>query len=1173
MSVKIDGSKAEIFHLSKTPLNNGCLVPGQGCIYITSNNKLGEFTAESYSGVTPSKAFELRYKGSKSSLSEDLVANAIIVFDVSDKKKNYDNDLRKEINKRHKKGLISFSANYTKYQEENTNGEALLKFNKDRDLPDLINIFKHMLGLTKDYCTKINPQWRWMQEKDISDILNVYLNNKHRCLFSAYTGRGKTMIAIEVAARHIKEGGFVLVTTPISDTKKSFEENIENYHFGYNRNRKITYIDSKEFKKYNVKELIKRKLAGELIFIVLTVQDVRYSENSEIQNEIITLRSKYKFLVNNIDLWIIDERHSQYEAPFTKKVLSEIKPKKILDLTATPYKVYHYYNNDEIVSRSLLWGLKYREHTKLPKIRIEVFNTPFSSISDRIASIYSSEEGFDPRKLFARENLNFVLQYEIIELPNRLYTSSLSKKKNPLSIINDPQLSTVSKKCGMWVLPQGQNGDSAGEYIPALAKLLNENVKGVHFIDSYAIEKNAKKRNITINEYVETLLKEYKQVIILTCGKFIVGTDIPPLGHIVLMDKISDISGFEQLLGRLIRLYPGKDEVKLYSLVPGNDLMIVMGLMSKKTSELDKSCSTVGMLDCIPLTEYDINGNNKTYTTEEILSSVQDYYKSSIKNKLSSNNLYECISKFDLKNTWKNIDINNFKFKTKFKNISLTNKNGSKVKNIYLANLLKNKNNKQETNRIEQIEELIQAIMKEAQWVSFTTNNFDVIKVLSNNAIKEMFSEEVMDVVITEIKKNKKFESILTEYLNVRKEAYSYLLQPEDGKLEPSLSSLKILYEEIFENTTNKQKLGLVYMSFDLAEDIVKAIPKNKYTKGKINIGVVNALNGALPIVLKREFPNAEIVCLEYFNFFIDHLERLGFNVIKWDNLKDMKFDIIIGNPPYQGNQSGGNKTHSLWKKFIHKLLPYLKQDGTLCLVTPTTWIKCEKTKKLFLTKNLKSVNILSKDIFNVGVDICWWLLENNNNYKNTEFIINNTKRHVNINKNIPSIYNNIIKDEYFSIQNKTLENKKYFKISQSKIYYASKIKNDKFKYPIFNTNAQQLSWAEKEPKDLTLTKVLFSNCGEFNPIYDEGTRGTCWHSHAIEVKNEKEGNNLINYLNSKLIKFLNVNNRSGGFATDFFCYHIPYVDISKSWTDQELYEYFNLTQEEIDLIESTIKD
>lgn len=48
-------------------------------------------------------------------------------------------------------------------------------------------------------------------------------------------------------------------------------------------------------------------------------------------------------------------------------------------------------------------------------------------------------------------------------------------------------------------------------------------------------------------------------------------------------------------------------------------------------------------------------------------------------------------------------------------------------------------------------------------------------------------------------------------------------------------------------------------------------------------------------------------------------------------------------------------------------------------------------------------------------------------------------------------------------------------------------------------------------------------------------------------------------------------NTRSGrnlGLALKFF----PELDFTRTWTDQELYQHFNLTQEEIDYIESVVK-
>jgi hypothetical protein len=86
---------------------------------------------------------------------------------------------------------------------------------------------------------------------------------------------------------------------------------------------------------------------------------------------------------------------------------------------------------------------------KLQRSEIDKYvsrNSPFSGIWENI--IYSEEEGFDPRKLFVRNNGNFVLEAELLDIRDRMYHSPLSKKKNPLSIVNDTELSSIAKNCG-----------------------------------------------------------------------------------------------------------------------------------------------------------------------------------------------------------------------------------------------------------------------------------------------------------------------------------------------------------------------------------------------------------------------------------------------------------------------------------------------------------------------------------------------------------------------------------------------------------------------------------------------------------------------------------------------------------------------------------------------------
>jgi len=285
-----------------------------------------------------------------------------------------------------------------------------------------------------------------------------------------------------------------------------------------------------------------------------------------------------------------------------------------------------------------------------------------------------------------------------------------------------------------------------------------------------------------------------------------------------------------------------------------------------------------------------------------------------------------------------------------------------------------------------------------------------------------------------------------------------------------------------------------------------------------------------------------------------------------------MSFDVVVGNPPYQGNQSAGNKTHSLWKKFIKKSTNLLYNNGCLIFVVPSTWIGDKKTYKLFIRGYLSYAKLLSKKVFNqtVGVDVSYFMWHNTKSNKNTnlelqcgdiiDFNINNT--------DMPT---SIIDRKSISIHRKIISQQS-LTTNQSSIYYAHKSYSELNKYPIYNTTAQGLCWSDRKPGDLSYKKVLFSNCGTYKTVFDDGTMGTCWHSHSIIVKNKEEADCLISYLNSKIIKFFNKINRTGGFMNETFPYHIPKIDLSKTWTDQELYQHFNLTQEEIDYIEESLK-
>ena len=146
-------------------------------------------------------------------------------------------------------------------------------------------------------------------------------------------------------------------------------------------------------------------------------------------------------------------------------------------------------------------------------------------------------------------------------------------------------------------------------------------------------------------------------------------------------------------------------------------------------------------------------------------------------------------------------------------------------------------------------------------------------------------------------------------------------------------------------------------------------------------------------------------------------------------NRCDMKFDVIIGNPPYQSPKDSGNKrgsaTSPLWWQITKTSLSLLKPGGTLSFITPINILNGgDSFTKMLLGDDrefdLTKVDFTAADSFKVGIPICRWAVTNKLTVDNNVFVTDG--RVLNTNDTL-KISPDKVFDEIFDLQKKRIYN------------------------------------------------------------------------------------------------------------------------------------------------------
>lgn len=321
----------------------------------------------------------------------------------------------------------------------------------------------------------------------------------------------------------------------------------------------------------------------------------------------------------------------------------------------------------------------------------------------------------------------------------------------------------------------------------------------------------------------------------------------------------------------------------------------------------------------------------------------------------------------------------------------------------------------------------------------------------------------------------------------------------------------------------------------------------------------------------------------------------------------EMRFDVIIGNPPYQLSDGGAAASaRPIYHQFIEQAMNL--DPRYIVMVTPSRWFAGGKgldefRKKMLKDKRLRVIvdYIQEKDAFpkvniNGGVNYFLWDRDNKGNCKITTIAPGGKKGNpveraldefdifVRRNESIP-ILKKVQARKEPSFEHR-VSSRKPFGLPTD--YHGSTNQTAKRNIKFYGSG--KVTWVSENELETNVEwvnkwKVLVPRASDGNenyplPIWDQtgpfvsGPNEACSETYLVAsiAKTKKEAEFIAGYMRTKFFRFLislrksTQDNKSSLFA------FVPDIPPDHQWTDEELFKRYELTKSEIGFIDSMIR-
>ena len=400
------------------------------------------------------------------------------------------------------------------------------------------------------------------------------------------------------------------------------------------------------------------------------------------------------------------------------------------------------------------------------------------------------------------------------------------------------------------------------------------------------------------------------------------------------------------------------------------------------------------------------------------------------------------------------------------------------------------------------------------------------------------------------------------------------------------------LEQHISRQKLNSRSGGESSTPLDLVQEMVDKIPQEVKKDPNSKFLDPAAGTGSYAIVLFYELKkyhseehilnNMLYVC-ETNRFRLRILKNLGIkniyegSFLKQD-FKDMKFDVVIMNPPFQDITSDSTNTTSLDTQFIQKA--YNLSSQYVVSISSASWSSksSNKFKNWILSlKQLELFKDIPSKVFDIALPTCYFVINKNHNSKITT-VISSTgyKTHQNTleQQNIFR-YNSKEEFEIFNILQPYTTN------SISYLWSRNNIKRNN---PLITPSptpesVPMIDSVGRSGKDMIIKhhpntipttnfdkwKVVMGNLGSYTSFGNlkiaPPNTNTSFAVVSLGVNTKQQVINLYNYLCSDLVYFIISKNKLTTPNTKSILKNIPKVDFNREWDNDTVYEFFGLSK------------